>query len=291
MRIFRTTLQIEVQIEKMRLLLSLGLSLLLSCHAFTLDGPVKISSLKKSSITTSSQSKQAVMRIRGGDSALNAGSDYSDAAQALFGNMIGPASMLAGGLVPISFLAPPLPDDTRLKKKIKCLYSIISVLSLSSELLCIIYATIASNKLVETAAAAMPAKSVFELIQRDYELSWIATNVHFIAGLFGFLSLVCIRAYTIFPKRLNVAAAGAAFSSLLGMCSVVNYGISRGDGAGHTYGRSVISLNVRYGSLLIKQLREKGGVLTVLAIGLGLVSAVLGVRALLSPEEEPSKSE
>ena len=52
------------------------------------------------------------------------------------------------------------------------------------------------------------------------------------------------------------------------------------------YGRSVIALNLRYGALLLKQLREKGGVLTVLAIGLGLVSAVLGVRALLTPEEE-----
>lgn len=269
----------------MRLLLLLGLSLLLGCHGFTLDGPVRISSLKKRSMTTPSQSiDDVVTRLRGGDTALSAGADYSGAAQALFGNMIAPASMLAGGLVPMSFLAPPIPDDTPLKKKLGCLYNIISVLSLSSELLCIIYATVASNKLVETVAG--PAKSVFELILRDYELSWIATNVHFVAGLFGFLSLVGIRAYTLFPKRLNVAAAGASFSSLLGMWSVVNYGISRGDGAGHAYGRSVIALNLRYGALLIKQLREKGGVLTVLAIGLGLVSAVLGVRALLTPEDE-----
>lgn len=189
----------------------------------------------------------------------------------------------------MSFLAPQLPNDTNLQKKLRCLYNIISVLSLSSELLCITYATVASNKLVET--AALPAKSVFELISRDYELSWIGTNVHFVAGLFGFLSLICLRAYMLFPPRLNVAAAGAAFSSLLGMCSVVNNGVSRGDGRGHVFGSSIVALNLRYGVLLVKTLREKGGILASLSIGLGLVSAVLGVRALLTPEKEMRKIE
>lgn len=48
----------------------------------------------------------------GGDSFLKVtGADYSDAAKALFGNIIGPASMLTGGLVPLGFLAEPLPYD------------------------------------------------------------------------------------------------------------------------------------------------------------------------------------
>jgi len=191
--------------------------------------------------------------------------------------------MLAGGLVPLSFLAPPIPDDTPLKKKLGCLYNIISVLSLSSELLCIIYATIASNKLVET--AVLPAKSVFELIQRDYELSWIATNVHFMAGLMGFLAMVALRAYTLFPSRLNKAAAGTAGAFLLAMISVVNKGVSRGDGRGHVFASSIISLNLRYGVLLVKQLQQSGGILAMASIGLGLVSAVAAVRALLSPEK------
>lgn len=274
----------------MRTLLLVWLSATLTCHAFVAgSGPIRLDSSKKTSIVTPFQNKNimpaVVTNIRGGDSsALSAGADYSSAAQALFGNMISPASMLAGGLVPISFLAPQLPDDTPLRKKLKCLYHIISVLSLSSELLCVIYATVASNKLVET--TALPAKSVFELIRRDYELSWIGANVHFVAGLFGFLSLVGIRAYTLFPPRLNVAAAGAALSSLLGAWSVANRGIARGDGRGHVFGTSVIVLNLRYAKLLIKQLGETAGIISFLAIGVGLVSAVLGIRALLTPENE-----
>ena len=175
--------------------------------------------------------------------------------------------MLAGGLVPLSFLAPQLPDDTKLQKKLRCMYNIISVLSLASELMCIVYATVASNKLVETAVA--PAKSVFELIQRDYELSWIATNVHFMLGLMGFLTMVGLRAYMLFPAKLNTAASGMAVASLLAMISVVNKGVSRGDGKGHALASSLVSLNLRYGVLLMKQIKQSGGVLAVVAIVMG----------------------
>lgn len=58
--------------------------------------------LAKSSVAVTTFQNNKVPKIltsiRGGDTALNAGADFSDAAQALFGNMISPASMLAGKL-------------------------------------------------------------------------------------------------------------------------------------------------------------------------------------------------
>lgn len=267
----------------MRTLLLFSLTIL-SCHGFVASVPAR-RPLSYSPLPSSmNKQKQVILSLRGGGSALSASAaDYSDAARVLFGNVISPAAMLAGGLVPLSWLAPPLPDKTKLQKKLKCLYSIISVLSLASELMCIIYATVASNKLVET--VAVPAKSVFELIQRDYELSWIATNVHFTFGLMGFLSLVGLRAFTLFPAKLNKAAAGAAGASLLAMISVVNKGVSRGDGRGNVFASSIVSLNLRYGVLLVKQIKQSGGVLAVAAIVMGVISAVAGIRALLSSEE------
>jgi hypothetical protein len=224
--------------------------------------------------------------LRGGQSisSLNAGAlaDYSGAARVLFSNIISPAALLAGGLVPLGFLAAPLPGDKPLHKKLRCIYSLLSVVSLSSELMAIVYATVAANKLTET--TVVPAASAFALIQRDYELSWIATNVHFLFGLFGFLSMIGLRAYTIFPKKLNHAAAGIVGASLLGMCSVVNRGVSAGDASGSSYGNSILSLVTRYGILLTKQLKNTGGIMSMTGIALGIVSTALAVRAIFSAE-------
>ena len=217
-------------------------------------------------------------------SSLNAAAlaDYSGAARVLFGNVIGPAAMLAGGLVPLGFLAAPLPGDRPLDKKLRSIYSLLAVLSLSNELMAIVYATVAANKLTET--VIVPAASVFDLIQRDYELPWIATNVHFMFGLLGYLSMICLRAYAIFPKKLGTAAAGIAGASLFGMCSVVNRGVSSGDAHGKAFGRSVVSLLTRYVILLFKQLKSTGGIMSMAGIALGLVSMALAVQAMFSAE-------
>jgi hypothetical protein len=146
----------------------------------------------------------------------------------------------------------------------------------------IVYATVAANKLTETTVA--PAASVFALIQRDYELPWIAANVHLMFGLFGFLSMIGLRAYAIYPKKLNHAAAGFAGASLLGMCSVVNRGVSAGDASGRSFGSSIFSLVTRYGILLAQQLKNTGGIMFMTGIALGIISTALAVRAIFSAE-------
>ena len=111
--------------------------------------------------------EQVLLHIRGGgDQFLKAsGSDYSEAARVLFSNMIGPASMLTGGLVPLGFLADPLPVENdnnkktqKWKKKARCLYQALAVTSLLNNLVAIMYATVATNKLTEVPSA--PAMSV-----------------------------------------------------------------------------------------------------------------------------------
>lgn len=226
----------------------------------------------------------ALSLLRGGEqTALPAVSDYSDTARVLFGNIVSPAALLAGSLVPLGFLAAPLPGDKPLHKKLRCIYHILSVLSLTSELVAITYGTIASNKLAETIVA--PASSAFDLIQRDYELPWIGANVHFMVGLFGFVAMICLRAYTIFPPNLNRAAAGLAAAMLFGMFSIVNQGVSAGDMKGKAFGNSLMSLAGRYSILLIQQLKRNGGIMAMASGVLGLVSTIAAVHALLSPEE------
>lgn len=209
-------------------------------------------------------------------------SDYSEAARVLFGNIITPAAVLATGLVPLCFLAEPLPDNTPIRKKLCFLYFFLSVSSLANELLAIMYATVANNKLAETSVA--PAASVFALITRDFELPWVGTNVHFFFGLMGFVGMVLIRAYILFPPALNKAATGLGAAALLAMLSVVNDGVSESVGRRNALGVNFLSLNVRYVVLVVKHLLNNGGAVTFAALALALFSSVDAARTLLSPE-------
>ena len=210
-------------------------------------------------------------------------SDYSEAARVLFGNIITPAAVLATGLVPLCFLAEPLPDNTPIRKKLCFLYFFLSVSSIANELLAIMYATVATNKLAETSFA--PAASVFALITRDFELPWVGTHVHFIFGLMGFVGMILIRAYTLFPPALNKAATGLGAAALLAMLSVVNVGVSQGVGRKNAlFGVNFSSLIVRYVVLVVKHVSFNGGTVAFAALALALFSSVDAARTLLSPE-------
>lgn len=259
---------------------------LASCHVFVPKYPVA-RRLKRNHFDERrppppplqhTQNPSALLIRGGGDTA-----DYTAAAQGLFGNLIGPSTFLAGSLVPLGFLAPPLPGKNSTEKRIRKAYSLLAVISLCNEAAAIVYATIASNKLTEIVSA--PADSVFALIQRDYQLSWIATNVHFLFGLFGFLGMIGVRAFMCFPSRLNTAAAGIAVSALLAMCSVVNRGVSAGDGEGHGYASSILTLVTRYITLLVKQVHENGGVLAMASMALGVVSMILALKAVIDCDD------
>lgn len=209
-------------------------------------------------------------------------SDYSEAARILFGGFITPAAILVAGLIPLSFFADPLPDNTPIRKKLGCLYYFLAVTSLTNELLAIMYATVARNRLTETAGA--PATSVFTLISRDLELSWIGTNVHFISGLLGFVGMILIRAHELFPPDLNLEAAGMGAAALLAMVSVGNVGVAEAVGRKHAWNGNLLSLYVRYVVLIAKHLFYNGGVVALAAFALALVSSVSAMLTLLSPE-------
>jgi len=223
---------------------------------------------------------------RGGTTVLKVApgtAEVVSAARTLFGNMIGPAAMLSGGLVPLGFLADPIPDHTPILHKLKCVYYFLSVASLANNLVAIMYATVACNKLTET-VVTVAAPSAFALIKRDYELAWVGCNVHFMGGLFGFVGMILIRAYTLFPESLNQAAAGLGGAALLTMLSIVNVGISQGDGAGHVFGGNLLTLSVRYLWLLSKNVFQSKGLVAFAALGLGLVSAGAAGKNLFMPE-------
>lgn len=226
--------------------------------------------------------------LRASAAAADAAAAAAAAARTLFANIIGPSAMLAGGLVPLGFLAGPIPDHTPALQKLRRVYYVLSIASLSNELLAITYATVASNKLTEVAAA--PAASVFALIKRDYELQWVGCNVHFLGGLLGFVGMVLIRAYALFPAALNRSAAGIGGAALLAMVSVVNAGVAQGDGRGGAFGGNVVSLGMRYLWLLVRNVWQTKGVVALAALLLGVVSlASAGYNLFLPETYRPAK--
>ena len=96
---------------------------------------------------------------------VNALAQYSSEAASLFNNMKTPASIISGALVPLGMMSPlelESPKGSKegsFRKTLRILYRAVAVLSLCSELLAVIWATVASNQLIETSIA--PAESVW----------------------------------------------------------------------------------------------------------------------------------
>lgn len=88
---------------------------------------------------------------------------FSGEAVSLFNNMKLPASILAGALVPLGMMAP-LPikgkeQESKVQKRLRRLYYVTAVFSLVSQLVSVMWATVAVNKLIETKID--PAASVW----------------------------------------------------------------------------------------------------------------------------------
>ena len=118
--------------------------------------------------------------------------DYAPAAASLFNNMKTPASILAGAIVPLGFLAalPDPPDDKdnvpffhkTMDRMLRKSYLLVTLFSFGSQLLAVMWATVAVNQLTETVVE--PAASVWALLKRQdwLDLAWSATNSHFVLG-------------------------------------------------------------------------------------------------------------
>lgn len=206
--------------------------------------------------------------------------DHAAGASVLFGNMRVPAAFMAGTLISLTFgIAMPGHEQVR-KANV-----LLGVLSLLSELLAVVHSTVAVNKLIEI--KPLPSSSVLTLIERDFERDWLGTNVHFLLGLMGCTLMIGLRSYVALGARWGLVTAFATVSAVLLIVSIVNDGISSGDGMadGVRFGADFSSVMARYVRLLVAHARETGGPLIgsslafgVLALGGGALRA-LGLGA------------
>lgn len=232
--------------------------------------------------------------------------NYAPAATTLFVNMLTPASILAAAMISLGMKKPfelsvEMKQDAQLKEHIESLrraYIVVTLISFCSELLAVMWGTVAVNQLTER-NDVLPSSSVWELLQRDVDLEWAAVNSHFVMGLIGFMYMVGIRGYVMLiaagaSEALIVSTLSGVGAALLLMVSIVNRGVEAGGGDGVGYGSNILDLFGHYINLLYE--RAKGvqvmrdvssptsvGPLAMLAIVLELMSVGFALYATLSP--------
>lgn len=213
---------------------------------------------------------------------------YAGKASTLFSNMVTPASILAGALVPIAFASGLsfVPDEegrkeSKLATVLRKLFPFLSVCSFASQLVAIMWAAVAVNKLTELTDIPLAA-SVWDLVLRDFQLEWVAVNTHFVTGLLGFMSVVGIKTFFMANQGLSgLSAAGMAVSGMTFMVSIVNRGIALGAGPSATtpgtvqrFGTNIFSLGYTYATLFAKRSFQNFGPLELVAVTLAAVSTV-----------------
>jgi hypothetical protein len=210
---------------------------------------------------------------------------FAPAASKLFSNMITPASILAGAMVPIGFVAPlafrVTENESKLATILRRLYPFLCVMTLTSQLVSIMWASVAVNQLAESPVEM--AESVWHLLQRDMALPWAAVNSHFVVGMLGFMCVIGTRAFFMAEQGLaGKCAAGLAISGLASMTSVVNRGVASGGGfPSQRYGSSVLALFRAYITLLIKRSVQNFGLLELTGAGLAVASIVGTLKFLV----------
>jgi len=226
-------------------------------------------------------------------------SQFAPAASSLFNNMKNPASILASAMVSLGLLNP-LPKhqeaDTYTIKILRKLYLLITVMSFFSELLAVMWATVAVNQLTETYVA--PAASTWDLIERDFALHWAAVNAHFVFGMFGFVWIIGTRALIITKISGTNACFTAAIYSAIGaalslMVAIVNRGVANASLEGHGFGKTILGLFANYIHLLYRNAASKSdyGLLEHAAMLLFVFAIASAAWGLITEINEKLKSE
>lgn len=168
----------------------------------------------------------------------------------------------------------------------RCVYNTFCVITILNELLAIMYATVASNSL--TRVAAKPAASVFDLIQRNYELSWVATNVHFIVWIWR--NGHDDGAAAISSKIEHIALWFGLFSIDWHeqYCQCWRGGRRR---PRETLGSNIFSLGLRYIILSVKSVAEKKSVMGCFSLYHSFTLAYILCNTFGTPKLEKNTSQ
>lgn len=206
--------------------------------------------------------------------------DFSEAASNLFSNIRVPAALVAGAGITLGYAAAPklVESDLPFTASLKILNALLAIFCLGTELIAVLWSTIEVNKLQEITLA--PTRSLIELLERDFDLSWVGANVHFIIGIFMMPAMAAINIWVNFGPELGKIAALGSLTTVLFMASIVNEGVARGAGETRLAG-SFFFLVLRYLKLLVGDALGKRRILLCAALASGAATVVAAAVHLM----------
>lgn len=223
---------------------------------------------------------------------VSALAQYGPDAAKLFGSMITPAAIMGGSMVPLGFGATVpyngSPEEGKVTMFLRRLYPFLALVTLSSQFLAVVWATVAVNQLTETKVPL--SESVWHLLTNEYALEWAAVNTHFVVGMLGFMSTLATKLYFLGNKGIvGPPLAAFAGSVTMFMVSIINRGVASGGGQAASsgdilrFGGSVLALFRQYFCLLLKRAcsRSTFGPLELIAVTTMFGSIVATIRNIL----------
>lgn len=189
--------------------------------------PTCLSILSMPTVLAASPRPALATALRGGGGDHASEHALSQEASALFNNLRTPAALVASALLASAFALRPDVGDVPSLTALKRLYLLTAVASLCAELLAVVGATTAIQKLATrppTAVYGGDSHSVTALLHAPaYEIYWVSCSVHFLLGTFGLAAMIGVRAWVSLrstDRLLGQAIALTVTSSLLLMNSL-----------------------------------------------------------------------
>ena len=155
----------------------------------------------------------------------------------------------------------------------------IALVTLVSEMIAIVYATIEAGNIAALETMHKPAASLVEYLSRDHLLPWLGVYIHFINGILGLIAMGCIRAWIVLGPQNSIPVLCVVGASVLRMVAAVNQGAVVRSCVPQQ--RTFIALCARYYSLYTASAVRRRCVSELLSCGLIVVALAYGARLIL----------
>jgi hypothetical protein len=174
--------------------------------------------------------------------------DFSKDGISMFNNIRTPAALVAGSCLNLAFAVPTDEKDTRGIRTMKRANVLIGFASITSQLITVIFATNAINRLTEHAGTVETmATGLSELLKKDlFSQFWLGTYIHFMIGIAGFLAMVSFRFLYFMGKSYNMAIGTACAAIALRLMSAINRGVVVTEFGGGPGGSNFLYLVINY---------------------------------------------
>jgi hypothetical protein len=175
--------------------------------------------------------------------------DFSAEGINIFDNIRTPAALVAAACLDLAFaLEVDETKDTRRMRVMKRMNVFLGYASIASEIIAVIFATNAINRLTEHAGTSETmATSLVELLTGSLFVQfWLGVYIHYITGIIGMLGMVAFRAWSLMGEKYTWHVSSVTIAIGLRLLSGINRGVVVTEFGGGPGGSNFLYLVLHY---------------------------------------------